>query len=182
MCKIDPTVKKWFDLVNDMGQDISYHARDEYDTFLEKCLEPYGIDKINATLYADRVYIEEESPHIKGCETVSYQRFYIDGKYVFTVVFKQEPVNYGGFATGMITTYEKVVEQDKVEKGMSCKKAIDILETVCGISTSKEELDAFNKAIEALTFMDNFESITKGSISVEDFMKRNYSGLFDKED
>lgn len=161
MCKVDWKVKKWFEVVNNMGQDVAYHARDEYDTFLEKCLEPYGIDKINATLYADRVYIEEESPHIKGCETVSYQRFYIDGKYVFTVVFKQEPVNYGDFTTGMITTYEKIVEQDRVpkEKSMTNKEAIDILRGHQLFEVSPVTNEAFNKAIEALEEQDKYQWI-----------------------
>ena len=114
MCKIDPTVKKWFDTVNNIGQNIAYHARHEYDTFLEKCLEPYGVDKINAALNADRVRIEEENLHIEGFETVSYQRFYIDGKYAFTIVMTQafETTN-NECCTRCRTTYDKVVEQDK---------------------------------------------------------------------
>lgn len=116
MSKIDPTIKKWFEKVNNMGEGIAYHARDEYDTFLEKCLEPYGINKFNAGFYKDRVRIEEEGPNIGSFETVLYQRFYIDGTYEFTVVFKQKPVAEGGFISGMISTYEKVVEQDRAPK------------------------------------------------------------------
>lgn len=124
--------KRWFDMVNDIGRDIEVHARDEYDTFLEKCLEPYGINKLNAAKYTNRVRIEEESPHIDGYDTVTYQRFYIDGKYAFTVVFKQEPVNEGGFMTGMITTYEKVFEQDRIpkEKPMTNKEAIGYIKRI----------------------------------------------------
>ena len=167
-----------------MGQNIAYHARDDYDTFLEKCLEPYGINKENAHRYADRVRIEEEGPNIEGFETVSYQRFYIDGKYEFTAVFKQKPVNESGFITGTIVTYEKIVELDRVpkEKSMTYKEAINILETVRGMTGDGDEDVAFDKAIAALAFVDGLDSISKGSISIEDFMKRNYSGLFDKED
>lgn len=149
MCKIDPTVKKWFDLVNDMGQDISYHARDEYDTFLEKCLEPYGIDKINAALMADRVRIEEENQHINGFETVSYQRFYFDGVYWFTVVFKQKPVATGGFISGTIITYEKVVEEDltKEEGFMPNAEAINILTGLMN-STPESAISRRDKALK----------------------------------
>lgn len=161
MCKIDSTVKNWFNLVNDMGQDIMTHARDEYDTFLEKRLEPYGISKGNAYQYTDRIRIEEESPHIEGFETITYQRFYIDDKYAFTVAFKQKPVNEGGFVTGMITTYEKVVEQDRLpkEEPMTNKKAAEILEMVRGMSANSDEEEAFAKAIEALEEQDKYKWI-----------------------
>lgn len=164
MCKIDPTVKKWFDTVNDMGQNISCHARNEYDTFLEKCLEPYGIDKFNAYNHLNRIRIEEEKRDDRNDSTdlrMTYQRFYIDGEYEFTVVFKQQPVNEGGYITGMITTYEKVVEQDRVPKKepMTNKEAAEILETVRGMSASKEEDEAFNMAISALEEQDKYQWI-----------------------
>lgn len=166
MCKIDPTVKKWFDLVNDMGQDISYHARNEYDTFLEKCLEPYGVDKINAALNADRVRIEEENLHIEGFETVSYQRFYIDGKYAFTIVMTQafETTN-NECCTRCRTTYDKVVEQDRLSKeiNMTNKEAAEIL---AGVEKHGDEFGltnygkvAFDKAISALEEQDKYQWI-----------------------
>lgn len=165
MCKVDTTkireMKNWFKDVNNMGQDIAIHARDEYDTFLEKCLEPYGITKENAHRYADRVRIKEENPHIEGFETVIYQRFYIDNKYEFTVVFKQTTAASGKYIGGIITTYEKVVEQDRLpkEEPMTNKKAAEILEMVRGMSANSDEEEAFAKAIEALEEQDKYKWI-----------------------
>ena len=153
--------KSWFETVNNMGPDIAVKARDAYDTFLEKCLEPWGINKYNSGKYAGRVYIEEENAHVEGFECTMYQRFYIDGAYVFTVVFKQKPVAEGGFISGMITTYEKVVEQDLTPKkiNMTNKEAAEILETVRGMSANKEEDEAFNLAIKALEEQDKYQWI-----------------------
>lgn len=153
--------KSWFEIVNDIGRDIEVHARDEYDTFLEKCLEPWGITKENAYRFEGRMRMEEENESIKGFETVSYQRFYIDGAYAFTVVFKQKPVAEGGFISGMITTYEKVMEQDLTPKkiNMTNKEAVEILETVRGMSANKEEDEAFNLAIAALEEQDKYQWI-----------------------
>lgn len=153
--------KIWFEIVNDIGHDIERHARDEYDTFLEKCLGPWGITKENAYRFEGRVQIEEENPHIEGFESVSYQRFYIDDIYAFTIVFKQKPVAEGGFISGMISTYEKVVEQDRVPKKepMTNKEAAEILETVRGMSADKVEDEAFNKAIKALKEQDKYQWI-----------------------
>lgn len=151
----------WFKIVNDIGRDIEVHARDEYDTFLEKCLEPWGITKENAYRFEGRVRMEEENQHINGFEMVSYQRFYINDAYAFTVVFKQKPVAEGGFISGMITTYEKVVEQDRVskKKPMTNKEAAEILETVRGMSANKDEDEAFNLAIKALEEQDKYQWI-----------------------
>lgn len=153
--------KSWFETVNIIGQDTAVKARGEYDTFLEKCLEPYGITKENAYRFEGRVRIEEENPHIEGFGFVSYQRFYIDDIYAFTIVFKQKPVAEGGFISGMITTYEKVVEQDRVPKKepMTSKEAAEILETVRGMSANKEEDEAFNLAIKALEEQDKYQWI-----------------------
>lgn len=151
----------WFEIVNNIGRDIEVHARDEYDTFLEKCLEPWGITKENAYRFESRVRIEEENPHIEGFEIVSYQRFYIDDIYAFTIVFEQKPVAEGGFISGMIYTYEKVVEQDRVskKKPMTNKEAAEILETVRGMSANKDEDEAFNLAIKALEEQDKYQWI-----------------------
>lgn len=154
--------KRWFEIINNIGRDIEVHARGEYDAFLEKCLEPWGITKENAYRFEGRVVLmEEENQHINDFEMASYQRFYIDGAYAFTVVFKQKPVAEGGFISGMITTYEKVVEQDLIPKkiNMTNKEAIDILETVRGMSASKEEDEAFDKAIVALEEQDKYQWI-----------------------
>ena len=163
MCKIDPTVKKWFDTVNDMWQNISYHARDEYDTFLEKCLEPYGIDKINAALIADRVRIEEENLHIDGFETVSHQRFYIDGKYEFTIVMTRAFQTTNNECCMICrTTYDKVVEQDRVPKEMPNEEVINTLKCLMN-STPESAISkrdkALNKAIAALEEQDKYQWI-----------------------
>lgn len=153
--------KSWFETVNNIGQDMAVKTRGEYDTFLEKCLEPWGINKYNAYKHSGRVYIEEENALVECFERVWYQRFYIDGAYAFTVVLKQKPVAEGGFISGMITTYEKVVEQDRVTKKepMTNKKAAEILETVRGMSASSEEDEAFNLAIKALEEWDKYQWI-----------------------
>lgn len=178
----EPKEKTWINSVNDMGQDISYHARDEYDTFLEKCLEPYGIKKFNAGFYKDRVRIEEESPHIDGFETFSYQRFYIDGEYAFTVVFKQRSIAWNESDTGLLLSYKKVIEQDRVSKGnlnMTNKEAIDILRSHQLFEVSPVTNEAFNLAIAALEYKDTIDKIVGSEPPV---IIRNYSGLFDKED
>lgn len=141
--------KSWFEIINNIGRDIEVHAKDEYDTFLEKCLEPWEITKENAYRFEDRVRMEEENQHIIGFETVSYQRFYIDGAYAFTVVFKQKPVAEGGFISGMITTYEKVVEQDltKEEGFMPNAEAINILTGLMN-STPESAISRRDKALK----------------------------------
>ena len=157
MCKTEiKMVKKGFGVLNDFGRDIECHARDEYDTFLEKCLEPYGVNKANSSRYTDRICIEEESPHIEGFETVTYQRFYIDGKYEFTVVFKQQSVNEGGYLTGVLMTYKKVIEQDRLpeKEPMTNKKAAEILTKIRKLANDSDQDEAFGKAIEALEEQD----------------------------
>lgn len=161
MCKIDGTEKNWIDFANDTWKGIVTHARSEYDTFLEKILKPYGICKRTAVLYADRVTIEEENPHIEGFELVSYRRFYIDGEYKFTVVIKQGPTASGMYNTGFQFTYEAVVEQDLVpkKKTMTNKEAIEILETARGMAAESDEDEAFTKAIVALRYMEMIDEI-----------------------
>lgn len=154
--------KRWFEIINNIGRDIEVHARGEYDAFLEKCLEPWGITKENAYRFKDRVRMEEENQHINGFEMVSYQRFYIDGAYAFTVVFKQKPVAEGGFISGMITTYDKVVEQDRVPKEMPNEEVINTLKCLMNSTpesaTSKRD-KALNKAIAALEEQDKYQWI-----------------------
>ena len=149
MCKIDGKIKDFCDVLNHTGQDNSDRARNEYDAFLEKCLKPYGINKLNADLYRNRVRIKEDNPHIEGFETVSYQRFYIDGKYEFTVLFKQKPVATGSFISGTITTYEKVVEEDptKEEGFMPNAEAINILTGLMN-STPESAISRRDKALK----------------------------------
>lgn len=154
--------KSWFETVNNMGQDMAVKERDGYDTFLEKCLEPYGINKYNAYKHAGRVHIEEENAPVQGFECVRYQRFYIDETYAFTIVSKWKPViRRELFSYGTMITYEKVVEQDRVPKKepMTNKEAAEILETVRGMSANKEEDEAFDKAIAALEEQDKYQWI-----------------------
>lgn len=165
MCKTNEWTtmeRKWFDLVNDIGRDIAYHARGEYDMFLEKCLEPYGIDKLNAAENADRIRIEEENPHIDGYETVSYQRFYIDGRYEFTVVFKQKPMSWNETDTGLLFSYKKVVEQDLVPKEIPNEEIINTLKSLMNstpeAATSSRD-KALLKAIAVLKEQDEYRWI-----------------------
>ena len=116
MCKIDPTVKIWFDLINDSGRDISNRAREDYDKFLERCLEPWGITRENAYRYPDQVRLEQEPMAISGLNKVVYQRFYIDDEYVFTVVVRQQTVVGEGNQISLKFTYERVIEGDMLPK------------------------------------------------------------------
>lgn len=169
--------KSWFEIVNNIGRDIEVHARGEYDTFLEKCLEPWGITKENAYRFEGRVRMEEENQHINGFEMASYQRFYIDGAYAFTVVMTRAfEATSNGYNLSSRATYDKVVEQDQVpkEKNMTNKKAIDILETVRGMSASKEEDEAFDKAIAALEEQDKYRWI------FTDVNETEWDSLFEK--
>lgn len=103
---------KWCTVLNELGRDIERHARDEFDTFLEKCLKPYGISKENAYRNADRIYIEEEgSP---GTDTI-YLRFYIDQEYKFTISIAQKPdipVSPERYYARMAFYYRKIFEND----------------------------------------------------------------------
>lgn len=163
--------KTWFETVNNIGEDTAVKTRNEYDAFLEKCLSPYGIDKSNVYKHADRVYIEEENTHVEGFECDMYQRFYIDGIYAFTIVSKQRLVNEGRMISGMITTYEKVVEQDRLpkEEPMTNKEAIGYIKRIIS-GNSKPDM-ALKMAIKALEEIEHYQ-----------VPHNNYSGLFDKED
>lgn len=106
---------KWCTVLNELGRDIKRHARDEFDTFLEKCLKPYGISKENAYRNADRIYIEEEgSP---GTDTI-YLRFYIDQGYKFTISIAQKPENpkeTNQHYAMMVFYYRRFFESDVIQ-------------------------------------------------------------------
>lgn len=105
---------KWCTVLNELGRDIERHARDEFDTFLEKCLKPYGISKENAYRNADRIYIEEED--FPGADTI-YLRFYIDQEYKFTISIAQKPENpketIQHYAM-MVFYYRRIFEEDPI--------------------------------------------------------------------
>lgn len=155
--------KRWFEIINNIGRDIEVHARGEYDAFLEKCLEPWGITKENAYRFKDRVRMEEENQHINGFEMVSYQRFYIDGAYAFTVVMTLAfEATSNGYCLNSRTTYDKVVEQDRVPKEMPNEEVINTLKCLMNSTpesaTSKRD-KALNKAIAALEEQDKYQWI-----------------------
>lgn len=106
---------KWCTVLNELGRDIECHARDEFDTFLEKCLKPYGISKENVYRNADRIYIEEEgSP---GTDTI-YLRFYIDQEYKFTISIAQKPENpkeTNQHYAMMVFYYRRFFESDVIQ-------------------------------------------------------------------
>ena len=155
--------KSWFEIINNIGRDIEVHARAEYDTFLEKCLEPWGITEENAYRFEGRVRMEEENQHINGFEMVSYQRFYIDGAYAFTVVMTRAfEATSNGYCLNSRTTYDKVVEQDRVPKEMPNEEVINTLKCLMNSTpesaTSKRD-KALNKAIAALEEQDKYQWI-----------------------
>ena len=101
--------KNWCRILNDLGDDISVHAKDDYDSFLEQCLKPYGISKENAYRNVGRVQIEVENlPDVNA----TYLKFYIDGVYSFTVVVRQELIGIDDFRVKSTFSYERIVEKD----------------------------------------------------------------------
>ena len=103
---------EWCTVLNDFGHDIERHARDEFDTFLEKCLKPYGISKANAYRNSDRVCIRKEE--IPDANT-TYLRFYIDREYKFTISVAQTPdipVSPERYYARMAFYYRKIFEND----------------------------------------------------------------------
>lgn len=150
--------KKWTDSVNDIRKDIMIHARDEYDTFLEKCLEPYGIDKMYSARHLGRVRIEEENPHVDGYEAVTYQRFYIDGAYAFTVVFKQKSMDWNEIDTGLLFSYKKVIEQDLVPNEEVINTLKSLMNSTPEAATSSRD-KALLKAIAALEEQKKYQWI-----------------------
>lgn len=167
MCKVNGAtdIIKWVDHVQEASDKAAKDARNTYDTFLESCLAPWGINKFNACNHLNRIRIEEEKRDDRNDPTdprMTYQRFYIDGEYEFTVVFKQQPINEGGYITGMITTYKKVVEQDRVPNDMPNEEVINTLKCLMNSTpesaTSKRD-KALNKAIAALEEQDKYQWI-----------------------
>lgn len=106
---------EWCTVLNDLGHDIERHARDEFDTFLEKCLKPYGISKENAYRNANRVSIEKE---VFPDANTTYLRFYIDHEYKFTISIAQKPdtpVTPERYYARVAVYYRKIFEGDVIQ-------------------------------------------------------------------
>ena len=66
------------DIYAETANRIANQVAREQDDLLLSWLEPYGITRENANSYATRILIEESSDH-------RFQRFFLDGRYIFTV-------------------------------------------------------------------------------------------------
>lgn len=64
-------------------QSIEHRISEAYKTFLEKALEPYGINRQNIAETANRVFII--SHQSVGALYQTIEDFYIDERYVFTI-------------------------------------------------------------------------------------------------
>lgn len=66
------------DIYAETANRIANQVAREQDDLLLSWLEPYGITRENIEEYAPRVLIEESYDH-------TIQRFFLDGRYIFTV-------------------------------------------------------------------------------------------------
>lgn len=142
-------MKRFYEQINETRENMGDECVKAYDHFIEQCLESYGINMINARENAYRVFIQEDIQRVANLPT--YQRFYIDGAYAFTVIFKFEIVNEGGLISGTITTYERVIEKDHLP--ITNEESIRILSELaenCVINGDAKTFRALVKAVSAL--------------------------------
>lgn len=97
--------------------DLLKQYSKRFDEFLLQCFEPYGITMENAANYSDRIYTEIY-PDVEHGTT--YQRCFLDGVYLFTIVIGSEWIESdGGYRFEQ--TYECVNEHlDSRDKHMFC--------------------------------------------------------------
>lgn len=156
---------EWCNIINDTINDIQAHSRDDYDSFIEKCLEPYGITKENSYMCKNRVRIEEEPITDKGFDLYVYQRFYIDGEYCFTVVLKSNCVSNkdesGNPMSLMMSFYERIIEKDRLK--LSVEEVIDILDKIAKDNDART-VQAIKQAEEAFENKKKMDKLIYGDI------------------
>lgn len=140
-------MKRFYEQINETRENMAADCMKTYDQFLEQCLEPYGINMVNARENAYRVFIQEVPPTELGLPT--YKRFYIDGVYAFTVAEKQSM----DFESGTIFNleYYKILEQDCLP--MTDEEAIIILAELaekCVVDGKEKRFKALSKALSVL--------------------------------
>lgn len=161
---------EWCNIINDTINDIQAHSRDDYDSFIEKCLEPYEITKENSYMCKNRVRIEEEPITDKGFDLYVYQRFYIDGEYRFTVVLKSNCVSSkdksGNPTSFMMSFYERIIEKDRLK--LSVEEVIDILDKIAKDNDART-VQAIKQAKEAFEKLIKLEEIVYGEPPIYHF-------------
>lgn len=55
---------------------------ERYDAFLEKCLMPYGINRVNAAENQSRIFVHYIGRNPSGSDVAE---FFIDGQYAFSI-------------------------------------------------------------------------------------------------
>lgn len=91
---------------------LSNDIANNYSIFVLDCLKKYGITRENAQDYQNRVFIERvPSIYSEEC-TVERDRYFIDGKYCFTI--EKEPsydINNDGYISGYRFECRVVVDE-----------------------------------------------------------------------
>lgn len=156
---------EWCNIINDTINDIQAHSRDDYESFIVKCLEPYGITKENSYKFWNRIRIEEEPITDKGFDLYVYQRFYIDGEYRFTVVLKSNCVSSknesGNPMSLMMSFYERIIEKDRLK--LSVEEVIDILDKIAKDNDART-VQAIKQAKEAFENKKKMDELIYGDI------------------
>lgn len=97
--------------------DLLKQYSKRFDEFLLQCFESYGITRENVTGYSDRIHTEIY-PDVEHGTT--YQRYSLDGAYLFTIVIGSE-LEEKEWGFDYVQTYECVNEHlDSRDKHMFC--------------------------------------------------------------
>lgn len=73
--------------------DLLSQYSKRFDEFLLQCFKPYGVTMENVSSYSDRIYTESYPDLEHG---ITYQRFFLDGTYLFTIVIGSEWIDLDG--------------------------------------------------------------------------------------
>lgn len=160
MCEIESTRNNWYETVNDISSVIGDIAEEGYNTFLEKCLQPYGINRSNIYENAKRVAIEETTGSVSEEMQFIYQRVYVDNHYAFTIICRMHlMMNKNPLNLNTKFTYERMIEQNRLPKEpfISNEEAAHELESWIANCETPRSIAVFNKAIEALKYMETME-------------------------
>lgn len=160
MHEVKSTENKWYKMLNDTSLVIGEIAEEYYDTFLEKCLQPYGINRSNVHENANRVTIEETSGSVSDEMQFIYQRVYVDNSYAFTIICRtQLMINEKQLNLSTKFTYERMIEPNRLPKDMTISndEAVRELERLTSNYENPKSIAAFNKAIAALKYMGTIE-------------------------
>lgn len=107
--------KKVYDYIRDHINKMTDLRHYNYEFFLRKCLEPYGITQSNAGEYIHRIRIDVEFPYNLNSSLIKRQYVYMDGKYLFTINTIINEVTVDDAEYRIQYAYEKIVEEDKLQ-------------------------------------------------------------------